>query len=106
MGLDGPGDIRPDLRSDRGPPRGTQAGEQHDPDGSDPPFAQMVLIGRSLGGLLAKVMAQDSRSRLWETISAQPAARLDGPAEARAILRQVFFFKPLPGVHRLIFIAT
>jgi pimeloyl-ACP methyl ester carboxylesterase len=83
-----------------------QAREQYDPDGSDPAFDRMVLIGHSLGGLLAKVMAQDSRSRLWETISAQPADRLDGPAEARAILRQAFFFKPLPGVRRLIFIAT
>jgi alpha-beta hydrolase superfamily lysophospholipase len=66
----------------------------------------MALIGHSLGGLLAKLMAQDSRSRLWESISARPADRLDGPAEAREILRQAFFFKPLPGVRRTIFIAT
>ena len=83
-----------------------QAREQSDPDGSDPAFNRMVLIGHSLGGLLAKLMAQDSRSRLWETVSAQPADRLDGPAEARELLRQAFLFKPLPGVRRLIFIAT
>ena len=83
-----------------------QARAQFDADGSDPAFDRMVLIGHSLGGLLAKLMAQDSRSRLWETISAQPADRLDGPAEAREILRRAFLFKPLPGVRRLIFIAT
>jgi pimeloyl-ACP methyl ester carboxylesterase len=83
-----------------------QARAQYDPTGSDPAFDRMVLIGHSLGGLLAKVMAQDSRSRLWETVSAQPVARLDGSAEARELLRQAFFFKPLPGVRRLIFIAT
>jgi pimeloyl-ACP methyl ester carboxylesterase len=83
-----------------------QARTQYDPDGSDPAFDQMVLIGHSLGGLLAKLMSQDSRSRLWETISAQPAERLDGPAEARELLRQAFLFKPLPGVRRIIFIAT
>ncbi|MBV8558133.1 MAG: alpha/beta fold hydrolase [Planctomycetaceae bacterium] len=83
-----------------------QARERYDADGSDPAFDRMALIGHSLGGLLAKVMAQDSRSRLWETISARPADRLDGPAEAREILRQAFFFKPLPGVRRIIFIAT
>jgi hypothetical protein len=66
----------------------------------------MVLIGHSLGGLLAKLMAQDSRSRLWQTISALPSDRLDGPAEARECLRQAFLFQPLPGVRRLIFIAT
>jgi pimeloyl-ACP methyl ester carboxylesterase len=79
---------------------------QYDPDGSDPAFGRMVLIGHSLGGLLAKLMGQDSRSRLWETVSAQPPDRLDGPAEARECLRQALFFKPLPGVRRIIFIAT
>jgi hypothetical protein len=51
-------------------------------------------------------MAEDSGSRLWATISAQPADGLDGPAEAREVLRQAFFFKPLPEVRRIIFIAT
>ena len=83
-----------------------QARAHYDPDGSDPAFDRMVLVGHSLGGLLAKVMAQDSRSRLWETVSAQPSDRLDGPAQARASLREAFFFKPLPWVRRIIFIAT
>ena len=42
-----------------------QARERYDADGSDPAFDRMALIGHSLGGLLAKMMAQDSRSRLW-----------------------------------------
>ena len=66
----------------------------------------MVLVGHSLGGLLAKSMAQDSGVHLWKTVSAQPADRLDGPAGARELLRQVFLFKPVPGVRRVIFIAT
>jgi pimeloyl-ACP methyl ester carboxylesterase len=76
------------------------------PDGSDPAFDRMVLVGHSLGGLLAKSMAQDSGVHLWKTVSAQPADRLDGPAGARELLRQVFLFKPVPGVRRVIFIAT
>src|SRR5262249_18601216 len=83
-----------------------QARAQYDPDGSDPAFDRMVLVGHSLGGLLAKVMAQDSRSRLWQTISALPPDRLHRPAEARECLPQAFLFKPLSGVRRLIFIAT
>ena len=66
----------------------------------------MVLIGHSMGGLLAKLMVQDSRSLLWEGISDQPASRLGGPPEAREMLRQAVFFKPVPGVRRIIFIAT
>src|SRR6478735_9125866 len=51
-------------------------------------------------------MAQDSRSLLWGGISAQPASRLDGPAEAREMLREAFFFRPVSEVRRIIFIAT
>jgi hypothetical protein len=83
-----------------------QARARYDPDGSDPALDRMVLIGHSLGGLLAKLMAEDSRSRLWETVSAQPLDRLAGPPEASECLRQAFLFKPLPGARRLIFIAT
>ena len=83
-----------------------QARERCDPDGSDAAFDRMVLIGHSMGGLLAKLMVQDSRSLLWEGISDQPASRLDGPPEAREMLRQAVFFKPVPGVRRIIFIAT
>jgi pimeloyl-ACP methyl ester carboxylesterase len=83
-----------------------QARARYDPDSSDPAFDRMVLVGHSLGGLLAKTMAQDSRSRLWETVSDQPPDRLAGPTEARACLRQALLFKPLPGARCLIFIAT
>jgi pimeloyl-ACP methyl ester carboxylesterase len=79
---------------------------RYDPDGSDPAFERIVLVGQSLGGLLAKLMVQDSRSRLWETISAQRPDRLEGPPEARQCLRHAFLFESLPYVRRIIFIAT
>ena len=66
----------------------------------------MILIGHSMGGLLAKMMAQDSRSYLWELRSPQPFEKLVGPPEDRDLLRQVVFFKSQPEVRRLIFIAT
>ena len=66
----------------------------------------MILIGHSMGGLLAKMMAQDSRSYLWELRSPQPFEKLVGPPEDRDLLRQVVFFKSQPEVRWLIFIAT
>ena len=78
----------------------------HDPEATDPSFGRMVLIGYSMGGLLAKVMAQDSQFRLWQTVSPQPPDQLLGPPEARQILHQAFLFKPLAEVERLVLIAT
>jgi pimeloyl-ACP methyl ester carboxylesterase len=83
-----------------------EARQKFDHDGTDPAFDRMVLIGYSMGGLLAKLMAQDSQSRLWKTISTQPPDRLVGPTDACENLRQSFIFKPLPEVERLVLIAT
>jgi hypothetical protein len=46
----------------------------------------MVLVGHSLGGLLAKMMVQESGTRLWDLVSTQPVERLAGPHEDRALL--------------------
>lgn len=89
--------LRQDLRAARG---------RLDPDRTDSAFDHMILIGHSMGGLLAKMMAQDSRSYLWELRSPQPFEKLVGPPEDRDLLRQVVFFKSQPEVRRLIFIAT
>jgi hypothetical protein len=59
-----------------------------------------------MGGLLAKMMAQDSRSDLWELRSPQPFEKLVGQPDDRDLLRTVLFFRSQPEVRRLIFIAT
>ena len=43
-----------------------------DPDDSDAAFNRMVLVGHSMGGLLTKMMVQDSGTRLWRLISDRP----------------------------------
>src|SRR3954466_109733 len=89
--------LRQDLRAAQG---------RLDPDRTDSAFDHRILMGHSMGGLLAKMMAQDSRSDLWELRSPQPFEKLVGPSEDRDLLRQVVFFEPQPEVRRLIFIAT
>ena len=83
-----------------------QARAQYDPERTDRAFDGMVLVGYSMGGILAKAMALDSQSVLWDQISDQPVGKLLGPARARDALVQSFFFKAVPEVHRIIFIAT
>jgi pimeloyl-ACP methyl ester carboxylesterase len=77
-----------------------------DPQGKDPALRQIVLIGHSQGGLLAKWLAIDSGDRLWDVLSSRPPEELRLAPETRALLRRVFFVTPLPEVRRVIFIAT
>jgi len=77
-----------------------------DPPGTDPALRRMVLIGHSQGGLLAKMMVIDSGTRFWDSISRVPLAELDLQPETRELLGRSLFFKPLPFVRRVIFIAT
>jgi pimeloyl-ACP methyl ester carboxylesterase len=80
--------------------------EQLDPDGTDAALRQMVVIGHSQGGLLAKMTAIDSGTRLWDTVSQRPLDDLILQDETREQLRRTLFLQPLPFVRRVIFIAT
>jgi pimeloyl-ACP methyl ester carboxylesterase len=75
-------------------------------DSSDPAFDRMVLVGQSMGGLLAKMMAQESKSRLWSLLSNRPFEQLTGEPEDVKLLREAIFFEPRPEIRRVIFIAT
>jgi pimeloyl-ACP methyl ester carboxylesterase len=77
-----------------------------DPHGQDPALHQIVLIGHSQGGLLAKWVTIESGFRLWATFSDKPPEALRLAAPSRAFLRQVFFVTPVPAVRRVIFLAT
>jgi pimeloyl-ACP methyl ester carboxylesterase len=77
-----------------------------DPHGQDPALRNIVLIGHSQGGLLAKWMTIESGSQLWDTFSDKPPEALRLSAQSRSLLRQVFFVTPLPEIRRVIFIAT
>jgi pimeloyl-ACP methyl ester carboxylesterase len=77
-----------------------------DPDGDDPALRELVLIGHSQGGLLVKMTAIDTGSRLWNHVSNVPFEELDVSDETRDLIRSALFVKPLPSVRRVIFIAT
>ena len=65
-----------------------------DPDRSDAAFDRMVLVGHSMGGLLAKMMVQDSGTRLWRLISDRPVEDLAGDQADRDLFRPALIFKP------------
>jgi hypothetical protein len=77
-----------------------------DPDRRDPALRNMVLIGHSQGGLLAKMLVINSGSRLFDAFSSKPIDELTLSNETRETLRQALFVTAMPDVTRVIFIAT
>ncbi len=77
-----------------------------DPDGTDAAFDRMVVVGHSLGGILAKMLVQTSGPGLWQTVCKRPIDQVIGPTEECQLLHQAFFYKPVPEVRRVIFVAT
>ncbi len=84
----------------------TEAVARFDPEGDDACLRQMVVIGHSQGGLLTKLTAVDSGTRLWANVSSRPLEEARVSEETRDLLRRAMFVKPLPFVQRLVFIAT
>jgi pimeloyl-ACP methyl ester carboxylesterase len=81
--------------------------QSHDPDGKDPAMRQMIIIGHSQGGLLAKLTATDTGDKLWRIVSpTNDIDQLQVDEKTRELLRTNFFFKPLPCVSEVVFIAT
>jgi len=77
-----------------------------DPDGTDPAFNNMLIVGHSMGGLLAKAMVQDSGDSLWNVLSKASFSEVAVAPDVRELLAKVFFFKPLPFITEAVFIAT
>lgn len=80
--------------------------ERFDPEGKDPTMRQMVLIGHSQGGLLVKMTAIDTGTKLWDDISSVPLDQLNLSTESRELLQESLFVQPLPFVRRTIFVCT
>ena len=77
-----------------------------DPEGSDRTFDEMVVVGHSMGGLLTKMMVQETGARLWQIVSDRPIDELAGDPADRELFRRALFYKPRPEVRRVVFIAT
>jgi pimeloyl-ACP methyl ester carboxylesterase len=77
-----------------------------DPFGMELAMHQMVVVGHSQGGLLTKILAQESGLDLWDAVVnvPYPASMLAPLSQAR--LERALIFRPEPYVRRVVFIAT
>ncbi len=74
--------------------------------GADPSFHRMVIVGHSMGGILAHMVVSDSARDVWDSAISVPPEALSASPATRAAVDQFLFFHPLPCVRRVIFIAT
>jgi pimeloyl-ACP methyl ester carboxylesterase len=77
-----------------------------DPQGNDPAMKRSVVIGHSMGGLLAKSLAVDPQSAFWDAVFTKPLASLDATPAERKTLKEAFFWKPRGNVDRIIFCSV
>ena len=84
----------------------SQAKLLFNPDGRDPAFDRMVLLGHSMGGLLSHLMAVSSGDQLWRLNSDKTFDEIIGPRNVLDELQRLLFFEPLPFVARVVFLGT
>lgn len=77
-----------------------------DPEHTSPALKQMVLVGHSMGGLLAEMQTLDTGDRLWAAFSDHPFEELKVDDETRERLRQTLFLQPNQNVRHVITIGT
>jgi pimeloyl-ACP methyl ester carboxylesterase len=83
-----------------------EARETYDPRHADRAFEQIVLVGHSMGGLVAQLQVTYSYDLIWMRAARRPIEWVRAPCEKREELRRNFYFDPSPLVTRVVFIAT
>ena len=73
-------------------------------DGGAPP--PMVVLGHSMGGLLAKTLVTSSGEAAWNTIFTVPLSALHGTPEDLASLDDILHWRARSDVRRVIFVAV
>jgi pimeloyl-ACP methyl ester carboxylesterase len=78
-----------------------------DPERKDKALDDLVLVGHSMGGLVAKLLTVDSGNDFWRlTGDDRPFESLKIKPDASEELRPIFFFDQQPAVRRVIFLGT
>lgn len=82
------------------------ARESFDPAHDDGAMDRMVLVGHSMGGLVARLEVTYSHDILWQHAARRPLESVRAAPAARERLRRALYFDPSPQVSRVVFIGT
>ncbi len=77
-----------------------------DPNNDDPGFNNMVIVGHSMGGILAHMQVIDSGDDFRKAYFTKPIDQLKFTPENRAMVQEGLYFSHLPWITREIFVAT
>lgn len=77
-----------------------------DPQGNRRASRDMVLIGHSMGGVLARLMVSDSGDQLWESVLDRYSISRHREQRLRQKIEPYVIFKAMPQPTRAIFIAA
>lgn len=80
--------------------------QNFDPEGKNRASQDVVLIGHSMGGVLARLLVSDSGDRFWKPIVKMYGLKGERKEAARKKLHDYAWFKPMPEVSRAVFIAA
>lgn len=84
----------------------TEIQQEFDPEQDDPSFGQTVLIGHSMGGLLARIAVSSSGDAVWNAVFKVPPEKLDIEPKYRDEIFHLTHFEPVPMISRVVFICT
>ncbi len=82
------------------------ARKYYDPDQTDAALGQMMLVGHSLGGLIAKMQVVTSYDLMWNQIADQPFSQVQAGPQMEMRLARDFYFEPVSLVTSVVFIGT
>lgn len=77
-----------------------------DPDDHARSRCDAVLVGHSLGGVIARLLCADSGDVLWKAAFVVPPEALDADPDDLATVRRIFIFHPCAGIARAVFLAA
>jgi hypothetical protein len=77
-----------------------------DPNGTAPARQGGVMIGHSLGGVIARLLCAQSVPALWSAAFTVPLESLRGNQNDLLLIKNVFQFTPYPGIDEEIFMAA
>lgn len=77
-----------------------------DPLRTDPSLHHIVLVGHSMGGLIAKLQVTYSDELVWSRLANRPLEEIVTTDSTRAFLAETCYFDPSPDVARVILIAS